>query len=695
MIVKTKPASLWGYPKWIWALGLTFVYILSGFFCILHLSVPPDNYSLLWLPSGIGLIMFLLLDYKALWGILLGSFIINTYYSFLNQHFFDSSKTVLFGLLFASADVLEAFIAWKMVKYLEKELNLPFLTRNQHLIPFLIFVCVFPSLMTAFILVGMEMLRSNQVFSPAHIFKLTSYFTVGNSIGILLIGPIYWAIKIYPKEAFDTKAKQNGAIYTIVIISLTILLSFVKIPSIIFITIPMLAILAKYGNLVFSIIGAFAVCLFLSVGTGYNLGFFAEHLDKDTSFETVLFLLSLVFVLYFSTIAFSELNLHRNKLQLLVEESVSTMEISEQRYRMLAENVLDVIWVLNIPAMRFTYISPSIFQLRGYTVEEALNHTPEDSLTPDSMQRVKERLTMAIKEIEANPNEKKYYYDEFQQYRRDGTPIWIETVTHLIKNKFDEYEAVGVSRNIADRKASEAQLKANQERLDQLNATKDKFFSIIAHDLMSPFNTLIGFSSLLSKQSAKNDMEGVAKSAKFMHDAAEKTRDLLKNLLEWSQTQTGSVQFNPELIDIRNCVTEVSDLLHATAEQKGIELSMAIEQEGQVFADKYMLSTVLRNLVSNAIKYTYPGGFIQILVHQDEQNWQFQVKDNGTGMESEQLKQIFQLGAHKSEAGTQKEQGTGLGLILCKEFIEKHEGRIWVNSKPGAGTIFGFNIPVR
>lgn len=682
-----------GFQKvtnWKNAIGLTLAYILSGFFCILHLSVPPDNYSLLWLPSGIGLIMFLQLDYKAIPFILIGSFTINTFYSFTNHHLSITPSKVLFGILFASADVIEALIAWKIVQFLEKKNKFALFTRNSQLISFLVYVCVLPSAITALILVSLIMIKAGHLFALAEFIKFTTYFTVGNGIGLLLVSPLYWAFK--NKDYYSTEHKK-GAITIIFFIALIILVSFVKFPSIVFIIVPILAILAKYGNLFYSIIGAFVICILLSLGTAYNLGFFAVHLDNDTTFETVLFLLSLVFVLLFSTIAFGELNLHRNKLQMLVDETVNTLEVSEERYKVLADNVIDVIWVLSLKLGRFTFISPSVFQLRGFTVEEALNHRLEDSLTPDSIKRINERLSQAIKEFQANPNELKYYYDEFQQYHKDGSLVWIETVTHLMFNKQGEMEVVGSSRNITKRKEAEVIQQATNKRLDELNATKDKFFSIIAHDLMSPFNTLIGFSSLLNRQSAKNDMEGVAKSAKFMHDAAEKTKDLLKNLLEWSQTQTGRIQFNPESIDLPIVAQDAIDLFKETAEQKGIEMKLVMPNEAQIRADKYMLSTILRNLISNAIKYTYSGGFIQVTAEEKEKEWVFQVRDNGIGMDVELSNQIFQIGTHKSEAGTQKEQGTGLGLILCKEFVEKHGGQIWVDSKLGAGSVFGFQIP--
>jgi two-component system, sensor histidine kinase and response regulator len=678
--------------NWKYGIGLSLAYILSGFFCILYLSVPPDNYSLMWLPSGIGLILFMLMGYSATVWILIGSFVINTYYSFANRHFVPTLETTFWGMSFACIDVMEALIAWKIVLYLEKKNKFLFFTRNSQLISFFVFVCLLPSAITAVGLVALEMMKAGKLFPLPIFIKLVTYFTVGNSIGLLLVSPLYWATK---NKDYYANEHKKGAISIIAVIAILILISFAKIPSLLFVIIPVLAILAKYGNLFYSIVGAFVICILLSLGTAYNYGFFAVHMDSDTSFETVLFLLSLVFVLLFSTIAFGELNLHKNKLQVLVDETVNTLEISEQQYRVLAENVMDVIWVLSLKLGRFTYISPSILQLRGYTAEEALKHRLEDSLTPDSVKRVNERLAIATKEFLANPNELVYYYDEFQQYHKDGSIIWIETVTHLIKNKQEELEVVGISRNISKRKEAEAIQQATNKRLDELNATKDKFFSIIAHDLMSPFNTLIGFSSLLNRQSAKNDMEGVAKSAKFMHDAAEKTKELLKNLLEWSQTQTGRIQFNPETIDVPNCVNEVLDLFKETSEQKGIEMKLDIPQEGSIIADKYMLSTILRNLVANAIKYTYPGGFLQVTALQKENEWLFHVTDNGVGMESELTTQIFQIGTHKSEAGTQKEQGTGLGLILCKEFVEKHGGKIWVDSKPGVGTVFGFNIPTK
>jgi signal transduction histidine kinase len=167
----------------------------------------------------------------------------------------------------------------------------------------------------------------------------------------------------------------------------------------------------------------------------------------------------------------------------------------------------------------------------------------------------------------------------------------------------------------------------------------------------------------------------------------------LKNLLEWSRTQTGNIAYIPEMIELASILEEETDLLLSSAQQKGIELQMNIPIKTMVFADKYMLRTIFRNIISNAIKYTYPGGLIKVSVENKQSDWLFKIMDNGVGMEPAVCETIFIIGAHKSEAGTQKEQGTGLGLILCKEFVVRNGGKIWVESKLGEGSAFYFTLP--
>jgi PAS domain S-box-containing protein len=675
---------------WKNALILSIVYVLSGYFCIFELRVPPDYYSLIWIPSGVGLIMFLVLGNSAIIWVIISNFILNKFI-YIENNFHELDYYNLFwGFMNAVIDTLQSYIAWKIAINLEKKQEHPLFTRNSQLISFFLLVCFLPAFLTSGILVVDRSLEIHKNLSFAKFLKLSIYFTVGNSIGILLVAPLYWAKKLME----EGKIFKNRFPIVITLTIITILLiSFYQIPSILFLIIPFLVLLARKGNILHSIIVSFLICILLTIGTANRLGFFGTHIDSDTSFEMVLFLLTIMVVLYIATIAFSELKLNQEKLKLLVAQSNSTKEISEERYRMLAENVADVIWVWDLSLGKFTYISPSVFRLRGLTVEEAMKESIDSSLAPESAKKVLDKLANEIKNLRNYEGEKKYYYDELQQFKKDGTLIWIETVTQLVIKDNGQMEIFGVSRDIHQRKlAEEAQIE-NQNRLKELNATKDKFFSIIAHDLMNPFHTLIGFSSLLISQTAKKDLEGVVVSAKLMQDSAEKTRSLLKNLLEWSYTQTGKISFNPEHLELHLILQEVLGLLQPAADHKSIQLNIEIPEKGIIYADKHLFTAILRNLISNAIKYTYSGGRINIEAFKEDTEWIFTVKDNGLGMLPEVYKSIFEIGMHQSELGTEKEQGTGLGLILCKEFVELHQGKIWVESHIREGSTFSFSIP--
>ena len=672
------------------AVAFTIAYIISGLFCISQLSVPPEHYSLMWLPSGIGLLMFLVLGNSAFFWVLLASFVINSF-SYV-QHNIDHLNyfRLFLCLINALIDVFQALIAWKIALKIERSQKQPFFSKNVQIVSFFLFVCLIPAIITSGILIMVKKFERLEAIDFATFLRLSIYLVIGNTVGIMLVAPLFWARKM--KQVNEAENRKFPIGITGVLIAI-ILLSFYQIPSIVFLIIPGLVFLARRGNLLHSIIVTLIICILISFGTANGLGFFGTHFNSEASFETVLFLLPLMFILYIGTILFAELKQHEEKLQLLVDESVNRMEISEQRYRMLAENIGDVIWVLNLTQEKFTYISPSVFQLRGITVEEAMLETIEQTLEPQSVKQVFEKIKMATNYFQENPGEKKYYHDELQQYKKDGSLIWIETVTHLMLNKNEELEVIGVTRDISDRKEAEKIKLQNKARLRELNATKDKFFSIIAHDLMSPFNTLIGFCGLLVRQAEANDMNAVTLSAKLMQDSAEKTRGLLKNLLEWSRTQTGRIPYNPEQINLQNILQEEIELLISSAKQKGIELQINISINTNVYADKYMLSTVFRNIISNAIKYSYQGGFITVAVEKDQSNWLFAVKDTGVGMSPKVCKSVFIIGAHSSEVGTQKESGTGLGLILCKEFVEKHGGKIWVESTVGLGSTFYFTLP--
>ena len=248
--------------------------------------------------------------------------------------------------------------------------------------------------------------------------------------------------------------------------------------------------------------------------------------------------------------------------------------------------------------------------------------------------------------------------------------------------------------DITERKQAEVALKESESLLRELNTQKDKFFSIIAHDLKSPFNSILGFSEILVEQIRKKDYDSIEKYAGIINQSSNKAVELLMNLMEWARSQTGRMEFNPEYLEITELISEVSQLFHEVAGQKSISIFKDLPRAATVYADKAMISTVLRNLISNAIKFTFPGGKITIRTIEKPDGLTVCVQDNGVGMSKSVIEKIFRLDENYTTTGTNNEKGTGLGLVLCKEFIEKHGGKIWLESELGGGSTFYFTIPV-
>jgi signal transduction histidine kinase len=237
------------------------------------------------------------------------------------------------------------------------------------------------------------------------------------------------------------------------------------------------------------------------------------------------------------------------------------------------------------------------------------------------------------------------------------------------------------------------ELKQNEEALKSLNATKDKFFSIIAHDLKGPFNSLIGFSDILIKKYDVFTDDERRHLYVMINSSSKKAHNLLDNLLQWSTTQTGILQTNPEQFDIAELVKENIDLLQESAGEKGININFSDDREQTVFADKNMISTVLRNFINNAIKFTHPKGTITIEINSHSENVKVSIADTGVGISREALNNLFSIDKYKTTPGTANEKGSGLGLIVCKEFIEKNNGQIIAESELGKGSRFSFTLP--
>lgn len=239
------------------------------------------------------------------------------------------------------------------------------------------------------------------------------------------------------------------------------------------------------------------------------------------------------------------------------------------------------------------------------------------------------------------------------------------------------------------------QLEKKRKKLQQLVATKDKFFSIIAHDLRSPFHSILGFSNMIEESIKNKEYANIEEYSSIIQQASQKTIDLIDNLIKWSRSQTNRIEFTPEFIELEKLINDIIELMNYPAQQKSINISLESSENICVFGDMSMIKTIIRNLISNAIKFTNQGGKIIVSAEKIQKECHISVSDNGVGMKKETLDKLFRIEENVSRSGTQNESGTGLGLILCKDFVEKHKGKIFVKSEPGVGSTFKIILPIK
>ena len=357
-----------------------------------------------------------------------------------------------------------------------------------------------------------------------------------------------------------------------------------------------------------------------------------------------------------------------------------------KKFDQLIKNSFDMLVLLDANGVQ-QYVSESCQRILGYKPEELNNISViEEMIHPDDQQKT----------IEGFQDVVKHGFNKGTQYRhrhKNGEWVYLEAVgTNQIDNPLINKIVLNV-RDITDHKLKEQELLASQERLSEANKTKDRFFSIIGHDMKGPFNSIVGFSDILLDQLANEDYEGVESYARIIHESSQRAMNLLNNLLEWSRAQTGKIQYSPEYIEFVSLANEVIDLMKDCALEKSITVNHKLPHDLPILADKSMIKAILRNLISNAVKFTDEGGEITVLSNVDSEYITISVVDNGVGIKPENVKKLFRIDYSFSTPGTNDETGTGLGLLLCKEFVEMHGGKLWVESVYGSGSTFKFTIP--
>ncbi|NVO02838.1 MAG: PAS domain-containing sensor histidine kinase [Bacteroidetes bacterium] len=301
-----------------------------------------------------------------------------------------------------------------------------------------------------------------------------------------------------------------------------------------------------------------------------------------------------------------------------------------------------------------------------------------------------DKAEFAEKNVAANLNKTPFLWEG--RVIINGKIIWIhfESIPRVLEN--GDIIWTGTLNDISERKNCELSINAKNKELQKLNDEKVKFLSIIAHDLKSPFNAIVGFSELLVEKIKIMDYVQIENFSNIILESSNKALNLLVNLMEWAKSRTGRMESNPEYIEMVALINEIIHLYDDKINQKNITISNQLPNYLIVFTDKQMISTVFRNLISNALKFSH-GGEIRISATESENEIDFSISDTGIGIPKNGIEKLFRLDQNYSTLGTNNEIGTGMGLILCKEFIEKEGGKIWVESEVGKGSVFYFTIP--
>jgi len=363
------------------------------------------------------------------------------------------------------------------------------------------------------------------------------------------------------------------------------------------------------------------------------------------------------------------------------------------------EELLDFSWTGNLghwywhfPTNTVTH-NPLKVKTLGYSTEELPDKLTyqffTDKLHPDDyegvMQVMREHLKgqREVYEVEYRIQTKegnwKYFYDRGKVTKRDeqGNPVIL----------------AGIVFDVTEKKEAEKALADTNRQLQEAIQTRDKFFSIISHDLKKGFQHLLGIPDLILRNFGHYSDEKIRHMVGIVKKEAETTHALLENLFEWSKAQRGAIEFRPEKINIANLGEECIRYIKPKADSKDFILVNQLEDK-EITADRNMLQAILRNLLDNGVKFSPSGGRIQLKGRVEGHSYHFEISDEGQGMPRSIRDNLFKIDQDVSRPGTQKEKGSGLGLILCKEFVENHGGSIWADSYENQGSVFHFTLPL-
>jgi two-component system, sensor histidine kinase and response regulator len=373
----------------------------------------------------------------------------------------------------------------------------------------------------------------------------------------------------------------------------------------------------------------------------------------------------------------------------VTQRKLAEEELAQERYlmRILMDNLPDHIYFKDRES-RFLRINKSMAQFKGLAdPEEAKGRSDFDFFTQEHAKQAHDdemnimRTGQLLSTIEKETH-----------HNRPDT--WVSTIKMPLTDQDGKIIGTfGISRDITKSKIADEEIKMKNELLQLINSEKDKFFSIIAHDLRGPLSAFVAATQIITEDIQSMTIEEIRDITNNMKSSATNIYSLLENLLEWSRLRRGGTDFIPVKFNLKMKILECIAILAQSARNKGIEIIVKIPDDLVILADIHMFETVIRNLVTNAVKFTAKGGKVIVLARKNDDNMmEIKISDSGIGMSPELRDRLFKLNEKTNRPGTDGELSTGLGLLLCKDFIEKHNGKIWVESEVGKGSTFSFSI---
>jgi PAS domain S-box-containing protein len=418
------------------------------------------------------------------------------------------------------------------------------------------------------------------------------------------------------------------------------------------------------------------------------LKWFGPNIKKELALEdiiriTLYILIPLIILFSIFSILF---------LQSEVKKRTFKLQKSEERFRAIFEQAAVGVALINTKTGKYVRINQKYCDFVGYSMQEMLTKTFMDLTYFEDVQINLDKNAQLIEN-----SDKKFSFDK-RYVHKDGTILWGNlTISPMWKSdkKPETYFHIAIVKDISERKREELIIQQQNIELHELNATKDKFFSIIAHDLRSPFQGFLSMTELMTENTGEFTSEELVQFINTINKSAKTLYKLLQNLLEWSQMQQGSMRFEQKVVNLSSLIAENLETIKERSIQKKIKIINEVTEPIKAYIDEKMMNSVLLNLFSNAIKFTHLNGTVTVkAIKSNKEMIEISVSDTGIGIQKSEIDKLFKVGEIIGSKGTEGELSTGLGLILCKEFVEKHGGKIRVESIEGKGSRFYFTVPV-